>query len=243
MQEVERLTSLLKSIKIPNNSALSFSGGLDSGLLAFLFEDVKLYTVGLENSKDVKNALELADILGREVEIIPLEDRHIIEGAIFLKRIQPDITPLEISFDLPLYIVLSEVNKRNVITGQGADELFGGYSKYLREPERMQDDLKTLLERTLPRERKMASLLLKELITPYLDERIIKFASTIPIEMKIKDGVRKWVLREAAKELGAPMELWSREKKAAQYGSGVWKMIKRMTKERGMDVESFLKSL
>ncbi len=243
MEEIERLASILKSIDIPKDSALSFSGGLDSGILAFLFQDLRLYTVGLEGSRDVENAVELANILGREVEIIPLEEESVVEGIIFLKRIQPDISPMEISFELPLYIVLSRVEEKYVVTGQGADELFGGYSKYLREPERMRDDLKTLFEKTLPRERRMAALLLKELITPYLNDEIVELASSIPLEMKIREGVRKWILREAAKRLGAPEELWSREKKAAQYGSGVWKMMKRMAKERGMDLESFVSSL
>ncbi|ADD08544.1 asparagine synthase C-terminal domain-containing protein [Candidatus Aciduliprofundum boonei] len=239
------LAELLKDAVECRDAALAFSGGLDSGVLAYLMKDcpVKLYTVGIEGSKDVKNAEEAANTLGLELQIIDINEYDILEGILFLKRIEPSISALEVSFELPLYFVCSYADERDVYTGQGSDELFGGYAKYLENPELMSEDLNKLMAKTKPRETKIATLLGKELHTPYLDKRIIEFARNIPKELKIKNGVRKYVLREAARYLGVPKEIVEREKKAAQYGSGIWKIMKKMAKERDLSVEEFVKSL
>jgi len=50
-------------------------------------------------------------------------------------------------------------------------------------------------------------------------------ASRIPLAFKIREGVRKEILRRAALELGVPRELAVAPKKAAQYSSGVQKLV------------------
>ena len=239
------LAELLKEAVECKEAAVAFSGGLDSGVIAYLMKDcdVKLYTVGIEGSKDVKNAEEAASTLGLELQIIDINEYDILEGILFLKRIEPSISALEVSFELPLYFVCSYADERDVYTGQGSDELFGGYAKYLENPELMVEDFNKLMAKTKPREMKIATLLGKDLHTPYLDNRIVEFARNIPKELKIKDGVRKYILREAARYVGVPREIVEREKKAAQYGSGIWKLMKNMAKERNLSVEEFVKSL
>ncbi len=239
------LAELLKEAVESKEAALAFSGGLDSGVIAYLMKDcnVKLYTVGIEGSKDVKNAEEAASTLGLELQIIDINEYDILEGILFLKRIETSISALEVSFELPLYFVCSYADEIDVYTGQGSDELFGGYAKYLENPELMVEDFNKLMAKTKPREMKIATLLGKDLHTPYLDDRIIEFARNIPKELKIKDGIRKYILREAARYLGVPKEIVEREKKAAQYGSGIWKLMKKMAKERDLSVEEFVKSL
>jgi len=239
------LAELLKESLGCRESALAFSGGLDSGILAYLMRDcnVKLYTVGVEGSRDVENAEEASNLLGLELQIIEINEYDILEGILFLKRIDPSISALEVSFELPLYFVCSYADERDIYTGQGSDELFGGYSKYLENPNLMVEDFNRLMAKTKPREMKIATLLGKELHTPYLDKRIIEFASNLPRELKIKNRVRKYILREAARYLGVPNEIVKREKKAAQYGSGIWKIMKKMAKERNLNVEEFVKTL
>jgi len=49
-----------------------------------------------------------------------------------------------------------------------------------------------------------------------------------PLKYKIhgsNDRLRKCILREVAKDLGVPQEIVKRPKKAAQYGSGIHKIL------------------
>ena len=234
----------LKKIPCYENSSLSFSGGLDSSIIAFLMRDCEpqLYAIGFEDSRDLKNANEISSVLGLKLNTILIEDEDVLNAIKILKDIG-EMSAMEIAFEMPLLIVSMHATSRRIYTGQGADELFGGYAKYLQNPELMHEDVEKLLKITLPRERKITAKYEKELITPYLSEDIIALASEIPKECKIKNGVRKWVLREAARRLGVPEIIVQREKKAAQYGSGIWKHMKKLAKREGKSVEEFIRGI
>jgi len=49
----------------------------------------------------------------------------------------------------------------------------------------------------------------------------------VPIKYKLDDddNLRKCILREIAKDIGVPSEIVRRPKKAAQYGSGIHKIL------------------
>jgi asparagine synthase (glutamine-hydrolysing) len=64
-----------------------------------------------------------------------------------------------------------------------------------------------------------------EPLFPFADRRVVGFGRGLPVAMKIRKGVRKAALREAAVQLGLPSELSGAAKKAAQYSSGVQKLI------------------
>ena len=239
------LAEILKKIKCPENSALSFSGGLDSSIIAYLCRNriISFYTIGMESSKDLDNAKKVSNSLGIAFTKIIISEKMILEGIKELKEIDEKITPVEISFELPLLVVAKKAEESVICTGQGADELFGGYAKYLQAPELMHGDVEKLLTITVPREQKIAKKYEKTLITPYLMEEMQSLASKIPEECKIHKGIRKWVLREAARRLGVPEIIVEREKKSAQYGSGIWKHMKKLAKRDGKSVEEFVRAL
>ena len=240
---VKKLMGFLMQIDCSSNMAISFSGGLDSSVIAFLSKEKnpKLYTVGVGRTTDVKNAMEIAEIYKFPLNVINIHERDIVHGVQSLLKIDPFMSAVEVSFELPLYFVAKYSSEITICTGQGADELFGGYAKYLATPERMKDDLDNLLVRTLPREQRIVAMFGKRLSTPYLNEDIIKFANSIPDNCKIMNGGRKWILREAARCIGVPEMITKREKKAAQYGSGIWKVLKRYAKESNISVEAWVR--
>jgi len=221
---------------------MAFSGGLDSSILAYLHRDdaLVLYTIGVKDSVDMRKAAEISKILGLVLKTIEIDEDSIVEGLRALYHITGPMSPVEFSFELPLYFVLKETKEAALCTGQGADELFGGYAKYLSAPDKMEEDLNKLLNMTAPRERKIAEHFKKELRTPYLSTAVVEFASKVPVYCKIRNGTRKWVLREAARRLGAPDIIVNREKKAAQYGSGTWKLMKKMAKKEALRVDEWL---
>ncbi|WP_287961283.1 asparagine synthase-related protein, partial [Acidiplasma sp.] len=81
--------------------------------------------------------------------------------------------------------------------------------------------LNRLFNVTLPREKKMAEYYDKELITPYLNPEILKLRSKITRNVNINGESNKLILREIAKNIGIPDSIFNRNKKAAQYGSGI----------------------
>ncbi len=69
-----------------------------------------------------------------------------------------------------------------------------------------------------------------ELRVPFLDTKLVGYALPVNPELKIKDGVEKFILRQLAKELNIPGHLAERKKKAAQYGSGFDKALEKVAK-------------
>jgi asparagine synthase (glutamine-hydrolysing) len=71
-------------------------------------------------------------------------------------------------------------------------------------------------------------------------------AMNIPMKYKIDgvdDQLRKCILREVARDLGVPEKNVKRPKKAAQYGSGIDKMMRRVLKEENLDYENLIRGL
>ncbi|MFA4640241.1 asparagine synthase (glutamine-hydrolyzing) [Pyrococcus kukulkanii] len=243
---------LLYSVRLRTRDEIGilFSGGLDSSLIAFLAskfsEKVVLYTAGTEDSKDVEWARKVAEELGLTLReyIFSLEE---VEGEI--ERVAfavEEPNPMNLAIAVPLYFstkLAREDGVRVLLSGQGADELFGGYAKYLDNPGLMVEDFKMLAERNLARDDKVSMLNGIEVRYPYLDLSFAVLALNVPLSDKIRNGIRKKILREIALEMGLPQDVAYREKKAMQYGSNSQKLLERIAKSRGMRLREFAEYL
>ncbi len=223
------------------NKAILFSGGLDSAIVARVskmvlgWEDTTLYTLGVEGSKDVRNAMEGLAFIDLPWKGIIVTEGDILKGANSLLSLVQDLDFLELSYELPLFLGAGIAEGEVVLTGQGADELFGGYARY-REVEDplplMEKDRGRLLTRTLRNEKRIASSHEKVLVTPFLNDGIVKFAASLQKDELIgKDGTNKVLLREAARVLGLPELFCSRRKLDVQYGSGISRVLKGLRKK------------
>jgi asparagine synthase (glutamine-hydrolysing) len=222
--------------------AIAFSGGLDSSILAAMCKDAQLYSVGMAGSHDIKQTRNAAQFLGL------LDNLHLheitmgeLESAIphVIKAIEsPD--PLMVSIALPLYFAskyASSDGLRVILSGQGADELFAGYKRYESLcPEDLEKALRTdldnIAQNNLERDDAVTMANSVELRVPYLDKKVIELALRISPELKIHKGIRKYILRRAASKI-IPDELAWKEKKAAQYSSGIYSAMEKLARKNG----------
>ncbi len=227
-----------------------FSGGLDSTVLARLAAGichVRLYTIGTPSSHDLRVAKETATDLGLEWEGIVLSPSSIIEALPSLSSIIGTDSPLVLSFEMPLYFVAGVAKERLLVSGQGADELFGGYARYARMGdqelrESLDKDLRELQRTGATRERELARHFGKKVHHPFLNREVVSYARSLALSQCVVDGERKKVLREVATLLDLGL-VSSRPKKAAQYGSGVMKEMKAEARRRGVPLAGLVPDL
>jgi len=230
-------------------AVVAFSGGVDSALIAKL-AGLPAVTVGLKGSHDLKHAEEVADIAGISgVELVEIEKDEIKPALKKVLKVIPEKTPVEASIAATMYFVTrwaGENGYERVLAGQGADELFGGYARYLETDnikETLNRDFRSLSRQGL-RDQSVAEMNGVYLSCPYLDMRVVRAAQSLPPETLITDGIRKYPLRVAA-SAHMPNEAAFYAKKAMQYGSGIWKEIQRQARQYGYknSVQQYLEHL
>ncbi|MBS3119565.1 asparagine synthetase B [Candidatus Woesearchaeota archaeon] len=218
--------------RVPEKKAgILFSGGLDSSIIAILLKrlgvEITAYmAVFGDRHKDLEYARKSAASIG-----IPLKLIHASEGetrSVLRKvgRIIETEDRVQMGIALPLYFASGEAGEDGVkviFSGQGADDLFAGYHRFLSAKDinsECLDRIASIHSRDMFRDDAVTMHNHVELRVPFLDMEVIRYGLRIPDRYKIRDGNRKYILQKLAVKLGIPVEIALREKTAAQYGSG-----------------------
>jgi len=112
------------------------SGGLDSSLLTAIASEyskvTKAYCAKFENGVDESNyARQIADRYGIDLEVVSVKEEQYLawtEKLISLKGL-----PLSVPNEVAIYLISKHMKKdiTVAISGEGADEFFGGYERIL----------------------------------------------------------------------------------------------------------------
>lgn len=234
-----------------------FSGGIDSVLVAYLaakmVPKVVCYTGGVKGSHDIAYARQIAERLGLELKVAELDQDAVEKLVPEVINVIEDANAGQVEVALPVYSAVKLAHQdgmKVMLTGQGADELFGGYSWYAKVAEkegykklreRMVEDLLLLYKETLEREDKITMAHSIELREPFLDPEVIRVALATELRLNVKgwhDAFGKHVHRRLAQSLGIPKDIAYRVKEAAQHGSGMHDVIDALAKKRGFDDSS-----
>jgi asparagine synthase (glutamine-hydrolysing) len=229
--------AIITAVRLRSDEGITaLSGGVDSTLVAQLARQ-GCVAVGLEGSHDLRQAGRAAEALGLDCALVTITPDEIAKALPAVIRAIPVKDSLNTGIALTQFFVAryaGELGHRRIITGQGADEIFGGYSRYL-ETSTLGEDLErdfAGLGQQAARDQAVAALHGTYFSMPYLDCRVVRAARAIPPEEKVKGGHRKVPLRQIA-ERHIPAEFAWYEKKAMQYGSGVWKELQRLARKNG----------
>jgi asparagine synthase (glutamine-hydrolysing) len=251
-------TALYNSIKKRSQDisriGIIFSGGIDSVLIAKITKEmvphVTCYTCGLAGSDDIKFSKLIADELDLDLKINELDVKDIENMLPNILNIIETNNSTQAEVSIPIFGALKLAAKdglRVVFTGQGADELFGGYAWYFKIvskygysklKEYMIQDLLLLYKETLEREDKLAMANSIEMREPFLDSDVVKTATGINMNLNIfkdNDIFGKRVHRELAIRVGIPKDIAYREKQAAQHGAGIHGILTKIAEKNGFN--------
>jgi len=235
------------------------SGGLDSSIIAALAAQMspgklKTFAVGLEGSPDLSAAKLVSEHIGSDHYELAFTEDDIVEVLphVIYHLESADVDLVRSAVPTHFATKLARQHVKAVLTGEGADELFAGYSyhhDYVDAPRQLADELTRSLRSmhniNLQRVDRITMGQGLEARTPFLDRDLIDFAQSIPATLKMKRGdsindeaprtIEKWILRKACEDL-LPHDLVWRKKARFDEGSGTVDALDRaLAKISGAD--------
>ena len=243
----ERLVEVInETVARYKHKPLLLSGGLDSSILSTIINPELTVVISFgSTSQD----LIYSKIVAQKYSRFHLE--RIIDFGEFNRlipnviRILKTFDPTEVRNSTILFAGIMEVKKNGyleVVTGDGADELFAGYNyfaKYYSDPKKLQEILYELWNNMHFASKDIAYASGMKVHSPYLEEPLLSFARGLNVKEKVQEenGIKwgKYILRKAFEdELGSLV--W-RSKMALEHGSEVNKASEFI--EDAIDDEEF----
>lgn len=253
------LESTRKHVSDLEAVAVAFSGGVDSSVVAVLAENVglnvQLISVGLEDQPEVLFAKEAAEALGLPLHLQTYTVSELEETLAKVLWLIEEPHPVNACIAVPFYWLAETTSKLGypvLLAGQGADELFGGYQRYLTEyagsgaeavEQKMFHDIENAYRANFQRDNQVCSCHGVELRLPFIDREVVDFALRLPLRLKInsvEDRLRKRVLRRVARNLEIPSFIADKPKKAVQYTTGVTKALQRLAKSESLTLRKYV---
>ncbi|MEE9910336.1 MAG: asparagine synthase [Deltaproteobacteria bacterium] len=230
-----RLEKAIQKRILTDEFGCFLSGGLDSSVMAALARPhvKRLWTVaaGVAGAPDLIHAREVADF-------IKSDHREVVVTRDDMVRVLPDVIRHLESFDALLvrssimhYFAAGQIRRyaKEALSGEGGDELFAGYA-YLKDipRQRLAAELITITKRlsntALQRVDRCGGAHGLRSHVCFLEPDVVDLALQIPVDLKLREGVEKWILREAVSGL-LPESVLHRPKAKFWEGAGVQNLM------------------
>jgi asparagine synthase (glutamine-hydrolysing) len=228
-----KLRSLLeKAVSRNLSEGILLSGGLDTSILAYIASNhtrLKAFTVAFNATlaPDIEYAKLMAKSLNLDHTVHLFDENELLNSIPTVITILRSFDPMEIRNSASLFIALELAKERgveSVMTGDGSDELFAGYSfLFDLKKEQLDDELNKIWGDMLFSSVPLGKTLGVDVRIPFLDPEFKSYAVSLDSSYKIKkEGGRtwgKWILRKAFENI-LPEEIVWRVKTPIEYGSG-----------------------
>jgi asparagine synthase (glutamine-hydrolysing) len=226
------LQALEESVKRNLTDGLLLSGGLDTSILAGLaskWSRPDCVTVALKGAPapDIEYARQVAGQFNLKHYIHYFGDAELEEGIHEAIAILKCFDPMEIRNSAAAYVGLKTARDRgsaSVMTGDGGDELFAGYSFFFALTQEqlsnaLKDMWRTMNFSSIP----LSNSLGITVKLPFLDPDFKIFAMNLDSDLMIREEkgqiYGKWILRKAFENLLSPEIVW-RVKAPLEVGTG-----------------------
>ncbi len=225
--------------------SILFSGGLDSTSVAWAHRALGVRPRLVH--------VQLVDSMGPDLEYALVASRHLamplhvvwatMADAMRAVREVVDIlgvfNPMEVVNCAAQYLALEEaasLGLRRVCTGDGGDELFAGYSYMAKMgPDELDRYIRDLVTRWRFCAFDMGRRLGIEVVAPFTDSRMVRYALEVDPREKVREGMGKYALRKAMDGLLPEQVVW-RRKDPIEVGSG-FRYLYSVLEDMGRDID------
>ena len=231
-KEFKKLYQILgESVSECNSHHISLSGGLDSSIISFLLQPRKISAISIIADgflgTDLLYCQTVAQKFGFPLTLKMVNIEEIITAIDETIKILQIFNNIEIRNSVVMYLALNSIRKEghtSIITGDGADELFAGYNFFLKmNKTELEESQKRIWEIMHFPTQRIAKSLGINAESPFLHEKVIDFAKSLPTSYKVKvehnQKYGKWILRKLFENKIPKSVVW-RKKAAMQDGAG-----------------------
>ena len=184
----EKLYSVLeKSCNECKSNVISLSGGLDSSIIAHFLKDRKPKGIAIIAEDFVSTDLTYCQLISKEMKLPLVIDN--VKTAIILEAIEKTIkilknfNDIEIRNNVVMYLAIKwakENGEKSLITGDGADELFAGYSFLINKSEKeLEKEVERICSIMHFPTQEIGKALGVTIESPFLNNDVIKIAKEI----------------------------------------------------------------
>ena len=233
MEEItKKLYQILEeSCNLCESELIALSGGLDSSIISHFLRGKKVEGIAIVSEDFVSTDLTYCQRISKETGI-PLTiynstTSEILEAVENTIKILKNFNDIEIRNNVVMYLAIKwakDNNKKSIITGDGADELFAGYNFLVNKPEKeLESEIKRVCSIMHFPTQEIGKHLGIKIESPFLNQKIVEIANQIPVNLKVKEenGTRygKWILRKTIEKYIPEQIVW-RKKSPMQEGAG-----------------------